>query len=133
MKKLKWMLLLVVVLLMALPAVALADDGIASPEFFTWEMLATYAGAVLATTLIVQLTKGIGFIDRLPTRIYSYFIAVIVLVLAALFTNTLTEFAAKTVKREQRPCKPLVIVTCYPFEYTGDAPGKFQVLARLIR
>lgn len=90
MKKLKWMLLLVVVLLMALPAVALADDGIASPEFFTWEMLATYAGAVLATTLIVQLTKGIGFIDRLPTRIYSYFIAVIVLVLAALFTNTLT-------------------------------------------
>ena len=35
MKKLKWMLLLVVVLLMALPAVALADDGIASPEFFT--------------------------------------------------------------------------------------------------
>ena len=27
----------------------------------------------------------------------------------------------------------LVIVTCYPFEYTGNAPGKFQVLARLIR
>ena len=27
----------------------------------------------------------------------------------------------------------LVLVTCYPFEYTGNAPGKFQVLARLIR
>lgn len=27
----------------------------------------------------------------------------------------------------------LVIVTCYPFEYTGNAPGKFQVIARLIR
>ena len=25
----------------------------------------------------------------------------------------------------------LVIVTCYPFEYTGNAPGKFQVIARL--
>ena len=25
----------------------------------------------------------------------------------------------------------LVLVTCYPFEYTGNAPGKFQVLARL--
>ena len=26
----------------------------------------------------------------------------------------------------------LVLVTCYPFEYTGNAPGKFQVLARLV-
>ena len=25
----------------------------------------------------------------------------------------------------------LVLVTCYPFEYTGNAPGKFQVTARL--
>lgn len=27
----------------------------------------------------------------------------------------------------------LVLVTCYPFEYTGNAPGKFQVIARIIR
>jgi len=26
----------------------------------------------------------------------------------------------------------LVLVTCFPFEYTGNAPGKFQVIARLI-
>ena len=26
----------------------------------------------------------------------------------------------------------LVLVTCYPFEYTGNAPGKFQVTAKLI-
>lgn len=26
----------------------------------------------------------------------------------------------------------LVLVTCYPFEYTGNAPGKFQVICRLI-
>ena len=26
----------------------------------------------------------------------------------------------------------LVLVTCYPFEYTGNAPGKFQVLCRRI-
>ncbi len=25
----------------------------------------------------------------------------------------------------------LVLVTCYPFQYTGNAPGKFQVIARL--
>ena len=24
----------------------------------------------------------------------------------------------------------LVLVTCYPFQYTGNAPGKFQVIAR---
>ena len=27
----------------------------------------------------------------------------------------------------------LVLVTCYPFEYTGNAPGKFQVIARFVR
>lgn len=26
----------------------------------------------------------------------------------------------------------LVLVTCYPFEYTGNAPGKFQVIAKLV-
>ena len=26
----------------------------------------------------------------------------------------------------------LVLVTCYPFEYTGNAPGKFQVICRRI-
>ena len=26
----------------------------------------------------------------------------------------------------------LVVVTCYPFEYTGNAPGKFQVIAKLV-
>ena len=80
-----------VALILMIPAVALADNGVvASPEFFTWEMLATYAGAVLATALIVQLTKGIGFIDTIPTRIYSYAIAVIVLLLATFFTGTMS-------------------------------------------
>lgn len=27
----------------------------------------------------------------------------------------------------------LVIATCYPFHYTGNAPGKFQVVARLVQ
>ena len=26
----------------------------------------------------------------------------------------------------------LVIVTCYPFRYSGSAPGKFQVVCRLL-
>ena len=54
-------------------------------EFFTWASLGTYAGAVLATTIITQLLKGISVFDKLPTRIFSYIIAVIVLLAATIF------------------------------------------------
>ncbi len=53
-------------------------------EFFTWTMLATYAGATLVTTLITQLIKGIGFIDRIPTRLTAYAVALVVLAFRAL-------------------------------------------------
>ena len=46
-------------------------------EFFTWSALGTYAGATLAVTLITQLVKGIGWIERIPTRITSYVVALI--------------------------------------------------------
>lgn len=59
-------------------------------EFFTWTTLATYAGATLATSLITQLIKGLGFIDKIPTRITSYAIALVVLVAATFFTGGLT-------------------------------------------
>ena len=59
-------------------------------DFFTWTILATYAGATLATTLVTQLLKGIGFIDRIPTRIFSYVIALIILLVATFFTGALT-------------------------------------------
>ena len=54
-------------------------------EFFTWASLGTYAGAVLATTIITQLLKGIAIFDKLPTRIFSYIVAVIVLLAANIF------------------------------------------------
>ena len=59
-------------------------------EFFTWTTLATYAGATLATSLITQLIKGVGFIDKIPTRITSYAIALVVLLAATFFTGGLT-------------------------------------------
>ncbi len=43
--------------------------------WFTWQMLMTYSGATLATTLITEFLKGIGPIARLPTRLVSYIIA----------------------------------------------------------
>jgi len=57
-------------------------------EFFTWAMLGTYAGAVLATTLITQLIKE--WLKSVPTRIVSYVIALVVLLAAAAFNNALT-------------------------------------------
>lgn len=59
-------------------------------EFFTWANLATYAGATLATSLITQVVKGIGFIANIPTRITSYVIAVVILLAATFFTGAFT-------------------------------------------
>ena len=59
-------------------------------EFFTWTTLATYAGATAAVGLITQLFKGLGFIDKIPTRITSYAIALMVLLAATFFTGGLT-------------------------------------------
>ena len=63
-------------------------------EFFTWANLATYAGATLATSLITQVVKGIGFIANIPTRITSYVIAVVILIAATFFTGAFTLEAA---------------------------------------
>ena len=54
-------------------------------EFFTWTMLATYAGAVMATALITQLFKGVGFISKIPTQIFSYGVALVILLAATFF------------------------------------------------
>ena len=54
-------------------------------EFFTWGMLGTHAGAVLATSLITQFFKGMGFIARIPTRVFSYFVALAILLGATYF------------------------------------------------
>ena len=54
MKKLITLLILLLILL--LPVVALAEGELPTDPF-TWEQLATIAGATLATLLIVQLCK----------------------------------------------------------------------------
>ena len=59
-------------------------------DFFTWSLLGSYSGAILAVTLITQFVKGIGFIDKIPTRFVSWIVAVVVLILAQAFTEQLT-------------------------------------------
>ena len=77
--------------LMVLPAVAEGIGAGGLPvEPFSWDYLATIAGATAATLLIVQLLKlPLDRVWKIPTRILVYFIALIILILATAFTTGL--------------------------------------------
>lgn len=81
---------LILLVLMILPAVAFAEGELPT-EPFTWQQLATIAGATAAVLLIVQLLKlPIDKVWKIPTRIVVYVISLIILLLATLFTDGLT-------------------------------------------
>lgn len=89
MKKLFTCLVLMLMSLL-LCSVALAEGELPT-EPFTWEQLATIAGATLATLLIVQLLKlPLDKVWKIPTRIIAYVIALIVMIVATHFTIGLT-------------------------------------------
>jgi len=57
-------------------------------NFMTWEFLGTMAGAISATTLIVQFIKiPLDKIWKIPTRYVVYIIALIILFLVEFFTG----------------------------------------------
>ena len=88
----KKLLVCIVTLLMSLLicSVALAEGELPTDPF-TWEQLATIAGATLATLLIVQLLKlPLDKVWKIPTRIIAYVIALVVMLLATHFTMGLT-------------------------------------------
>lgn len=59
-------------------------------ELFTWEYLATGAGATAAVTIFTQFVKNLPVIKNIPTQLISYVISVLVMLCAAFFTGTLT-------------------------------------------
>lgn len=58
-------------------------------DFFTWQFLATFAGATAATALITQFVKGM-IPATVPTRLVTYVVALAVIILATFFTGQLT-------------------------------------------
>lgn len=87
MKKIRSLFFLLALLL---PVVAVAEGEIPTDPF-TWEQLATIAGAALATMLIVQLLKlPLDKVWKIPTRIIVFLIAAVVMLLATYFTQGLT-------------------------------------------
>lgn len=89
MKKIFLCLVLLMVMLLTC-SVALAEGELPTQPF-TWEQLATIAGATLATLLVVQLLKlPIDKVWKIPTRIVAYVIALAIMILATHFTVGIT-------------------------------------------
>ena len=59
-------------------------------EYLDWNMLGSFAGAASAVGLITQITKNIPGIVKLPTQLWSYILALAVLLLSQAFTAGLT-------------------------------------------
>ena len=60
-------------------------------EFFTWELLASYAGASLATGIVTNFVKGA--FKNLPTQILAYIIALVVLLAGNAYFGSLTLYS----------------------------------------
>lgn len=58
--------------------------------FFNWEYLATFAGCMVAVGILTELLKNVGFIAKIPTQLFSWVMAFVILILAQLFTGNLT-------------------------------------------
>ena len=89
----KTIVLLITLALLLLCATAWAEPAAGEQPaegFFSWAMLATYAGATADTLAVTQVFKGVGFIDKIPTRIFSYMVALVLLLTATAFTSGLT-------------------------------------------
>ena len=58
-------------------------------EFITWEFLGTFAGAMGMVGVVTELTKGVKWLSKIPTQLWSYLIAVVTLVIANYFLGQL--------------------------------------------
>ena len=50
-------------------------------NFLTWEVLRTYASFVSIVYMVVEFTKGIKFIKKIPTKYWSFFVAFLLLII----------------------------------------------------
>lgn len=57
-------------------------------DFVTWEIIGTYAGAVMVVGLITQLLKYFPVIEKIPTQILSYALSFVILTASQLALNT---------------------------------------------
>lgn len=59
-------------------------------EFITWELLVTNGGALVMVGMLTQFTKEWVIVKKLPTQVWSYILALLVLFPALAFLDQLT-------------------------------------------
>ena len=57
-------------------------------NFMTWEILLSFSGLVGAVYTITEFTKELKIIKKIPTKYWSFFIALILLISTNLVLNT---------------------------------------------
>lgn len=69
----------------------IATDIEVPAEPFTWQYLVTITGAAAFTLLVVQFLKApLDKVWKIPTRVFAYIIALVVMLVATAFTSGLT-------------------------------------------
>ena len=54
----------------------------------TWKVLLTFSGLVGAVYMVVEFTKEIKFINKIPTKYWSFFIAAFLIMMTNVVTGT---------------------------------------------
>ena len=57
-------------------------------DFLTWEILKTYASFVTIVFMVVEFTKEIKVVKKIPTRYWSFIVSLILLISVNLVSNT---------------------------------------------
>lgn len=57
-------------------------------SFLTWEVLLTFSGLVGAVYMVVEFTKEIKIINKVPTKYWSFFVALFLLIITNIVTGT---------------------------------------------
>lgn len=96
---------LAMIFILTMPLFAIAEEAITpdvpindgvnvvepATEPYTWQYLASLAGATAATLLIVQFCKvPLDRVWKIPTRVFVYIVALAILLIATAFTTGLT-------------------------------------------
>lgn len=59
-------------------------------QFLTWDMLGTYSGTLGMVLILTQLTKTLPGIAKIPTQLYSYLLALVIMAVTAVFGGRTT-------------------------------------------
>lgn len=57
-------------------------------NFLSWDTLTTYASFVTIVFMVVEFTKGLKYIKKIPTKYWSFFIAFILLTITNIVIGT---------------------------------------------